>query len=541
MAIPIEPFLARPTQHDVELSDPYTCQSLVENDMRIRVIAPVTPRETLAQAHLGYAEYARPDALISGVCLERGPASVESLFEDSLAAPEVVRRAIEAERDGVEAVIIDCMNDPGLEAAREAVSIPVVGAAQSSMLLAGMLAHKFSVVSTAARDVYPTELLARRYGLAGSLASTRWVDIPVLELSASHEALLAALVQESRLAIRQDGAHAIVFGCTGMRGMAGALQDKLHALGLEALVIDPTLAALIWAEMLVDLKLSHSRRTYPELGAQLLAEHRHLSAGAAGETPGRCAVRPKLHVLVPVVRGFRNEDWLARTERDYTCYARPGTSIEAAAIAWGPATIETHYLKAMAVPEMLRLARAAERSGASAVVIDCMSDPSLDAAREAVDIPVVGPAQTSAFLAASLAQRFSILGTRSDMGHKFVSQMEEYGISARLASVQTVGLSVQQVESDPEAMFAGLLLAGERAILQDGAHLLIPGCTGMIGIARRLEAALVERGLCVPVIEPPAAAVKMAEALSDLGLAHSKLTYPTPPHKALAGYKEWEY
>jgi len=122
-----------------------------------------------------------------------------------------------------------------------------------------------------------------------------------------------------------------------------------------------------------------------------------------------------------------------------------------------------------------------------------------------------------------------------------VNQMAEYGLSSKLASVQTVGLTVQQVESDPDAMFNGLLQAGERAVTQDGAHILIPGCTGMIGIAGRLQAALAERGLCVPVIEPPAAAIKMAEALSDLGMAQSKLTYPTPPHKALAGYSDLEY
>jgi hypothetical protein len=32
----------------------------------------------------------------------------------------------------------------------------------------------------------------------------------------------------------------------------------------------------------------------------------------------------------------------------------------------------------------------------------------------------------------------------------------------------------------------------------------------------------------------------MAEALSDLGLRQSKITYPTPPKKALAGFSELE-
>lgn len=508
--------------------------------MRIRSIAPITKPEFSAAAQKVYAAQARTDARISAVCLERGPASVESIYEDALAAPGVVAAAIQAERDGVDAVVIDCMNDPGMEAAREAVSIPVVGAAQAAMLLAAMLAHKFSVVSTAERDVYPTAQLTRRYGLATSHASTRWVDIPVLALREDNDRLLAGLVDESKRAIELDGAHAIVFGCTGMRGMAGLVEAELHKQGIAAIVIDPSLAALKWAEILVDLKLAQSQRTYPPLGELLLPEHQALVGQPAEEIHGQWTQISRLQVMVPVVQGYRPDGWLDETEAQYASYARPGTQIRAAAITSGPQTIENQYLKGMCVPGMLRLARQAERDGATALIIDCMSDPSLDAAREAVSIPVVGPAQTSAFLAASLAHRFSILGTRTDMGHKFVNQIHEYGLGSKLASVQTVGLTVQQVESDPQAMFKGLLEAGERAILDDGAHILIPGCTGMIGIASRLEAALAARGHCVPVIEPPAAAIKMAEALSDLGLAQSKLTYPTPPHKPLAGYEDLE-
>ena len=365
--------------------------------MRIRIIAPITNPEFSEAAQKVYAAQARSDARISAICLEQGPASVESIYEDALAAPGVVAAAIQAERDGVDAVVIDCMNDPGMEAAREAVTIPVVGAAQASMLLAAMLAHKFTVISTAGRDVYPTAQLARRYGLATSHASTRWVDIPVLELHTDSNRLLAALVDESKRAIELDGAHAIVFGCTGMRGLAGQVEEELRKQGIAAIVIDPSLAALKWAEMLVDLKLAPSRRTYPPLGEQILPEHQTLIRRPAVEMNGEWSKNPQIQVMVPVVQGYRPDGWLEETEAQYASYARPGTQVRASAITEGPQTIETHYLKVMSVPGMLRLARQAERAGATALVIDCMSDPSLDAAREAVSIPVVGPAQTSAF------------------------------------------------------------------------------------------------------------------------------------------------
>jgi allantoin racemase len=507
--------------------------------MKIRVIAPITNLKFLTSTPQGYAEQAHPDTAISVVGLDKGPASVESQYEDAVAAPHVVQRAVEAERDGMDAVIIDCMNDPGLQAAREAVTIPVLGAAQSAMLLASILAHKFSVVSTAARDVYPVELLIRRYGLKDKYASTRWVDIPVLDLDADPGALLAALTVASAEAVKQDGAHAIVFGCTGMKGMAGALQENLEAQGLDAIVIDPSLAALKWAEILVNLGMTHSRLTYPLIN---ISEYSELSSASdpVPEIFGKNTNTPQLHVLVPVVRGFRPEDWLEPLLEDYAGFARSSTSVQAAPIQSGPGTIENEVAVTQAVPEMLRLARTAEQEGASALIIDCMCDPSLDPAREAASIPVVGPSQTAAFLAASIAHRFSYLGTGSDMRTTFTNQMEAYGISSKLASVRTTSMSVEEVETKPEALFEALLREAEKAVLEDGAHCLILGCTGMIGTAVRLQEALLARGIQVPVIEPPAAAVKMAEALSDLKLLHSKMTYPLPPKKALAGYTDLE-
>ncbi len=451
---------------------------------KIRIISPVTNPKVMETSLSVYQIMARTDTQISIVNLEQGPETIESLYEDAIAAPQVILRAIQAEKEGQQAVIIDCMNDPGLEAARESVRIPVVGASQAAMMLAGILCHKFSILSTAPEDRFAFEQLLRRYGLVEKYASTRSVDIPVLELYKKPKKLFKALLRAAEKAIVKDGAHGLVFGCTGMKGLAARLEKKLKALGHEVVVIDPSLAALKWAEMLVDLNLSHSLRTYPPVGATLLPEHQVESSSEAAAVAGSLDRPAKIRVMVPVVRGFRQEDWLDGTLRDYASYARPDSQVEARAIEQGPQTVETHYLKAMAIPEMLRLAREGEKEGATALIIDCMSDPSLEPAREISRVPVIGPTQCCSFLAASLSHRFSILGTRADMGHKFETQVESYGIASKMASVRTTGLSVEQVETDPQALILALVEVGEKAVLEDGAHSLIPGCTGMIGLGR---------------------------------------------------------
>lgn len=227
----------------------------------IRIVTPVVddgyPDEYLAPLSGDGFE-------VTQVQIERGPRSLESEFEESISVPDTLAKVAEAERDGAAAVVIDCMRDPGLGSARELVSIPVVGPAEATMHLASMLGHTFSVVTVLDRLVPAFENLAKVYGVADKLASVRSVEIPVLSLAQDGERLLHALVEQSVRAVVDDGAHVIVFGCTGMIGYAKKVEEGLAALGHEGVpVIDPIPTVVKMAQVLVDLGLTHSKRTYP--------------------------------------------------------------------------------------------------------------------------------------------------------------------------------------------------------------------------------------------------------------------------------------
>jgi allantoin racemase len=231
--------------------------------VKIRVISPVVGRELGAGTLEELSPAARPDTELSSVTLDKGPASIESSYEAALAVPDVVAKAVQAEKDGVDAVISNCMDDPGVEAAREMVSIPVIGPAATSMHVAAMLGHKFSVISIFDSDVPAVSHHALRAGLERQLASVRAVNIPVLELSDRARAT-KALVEQAVKAVREDGAHVIIFGCTGMAGLAREVQEGLRKEGIvDVPVIDPAVLALKIAEALADIGLSHSKRTYP--------------------------------------------------------------------------------------------------------------------------------------------------------------------------------------------------------------------------------------------------------------------------------------
>jgi allantoin racemase len=233
---------------------------------KILVINPTISHEWDAPS----LEYLRAAAAsgtqLEVVSLDWGPASIESRVDDDLAAPGILMSAIQAERQGAEAILISCMNDPGLTAARESVRIPVVGPAQASMHLAAMLSHRFSMITTGTNDIPVVEELVARYRMTDRLASVRAIDIPVLGLGTQAEATREAVVSVAEAAVLQDGAGAIILGCTLLADLAPQIRSDLSDRGIDVPLINPILAALRLAETLVSLGLSHSSRSYAPPG-----------------------------------------------------------------------------------------------------------------------------------------------------------------------------------------------------------------------------------------------------------------------------------
>ena len=103
----------------------------------------------------------RKDTIIHITDVESGPSSIESAYEEYLSVPGAVEKAIQAEKDSFDGIILGCFGDPGLEALREMVKIPVVGPGETAMHIAAMLGHRFSIVTVLDSVVPSLERLAR--------------------------------------------------------------------------------------------------------------------------------------------------------------------------------------------------------------------------------------------------------------------------------------------------------------------------------------------------------------------------------------------
>lgn len=193
----------------------------------------------------------------------------------------------------------------------------------------------------------------------------------------------------------------------------------------------------------------------------------------------------------------------------------------------GPETIESAYDEAFATPPTLALVKKANVEGYDAVVLACFSDPGLHAAREISSIPVIGIEESSLHMAAMLGAKFSIMTPRKT---RIAAKQEEVhirGMDYFLASVRSLDLSVAETDADPEKTKQRIFDVATKAVQEDGAEVIILGCAGMTGYAPELE-----KKLKIKIIDPTAVALKIAEAIVDLGLTHSKTgLYATPPEK----------
>lgn len=193
----------------------------------------------------------------------------------------------------------------------------------------------------------------------------------------------------------------------------------------------------------------------------------------------------------------------------------------------GPETIESAYDEAFAVPPTLELVRKANEDGYHAVILACFSDPGLEAAKEVSAIPVVGIEEASLHIAAMLGARFSVLTPRRERIPSKREHVHMRGLHHFLASVRSLDLSVAETDADPERTKQRVFEVAKEAVEKDGAEVIILGCGGMAGYAPEIE-----EKLYIKVIDPTAVALKVGEAMADLGLAHSKLgLFSTPPEK----------
>ena len=220
--------------------------------MRLLVVNPNTTASMTEKIGAAAKAAASAGTEIVAVSPTDGPPSIEGYYDEVFAIPGMIA---EMRRAGpVDATIIACFDDTGLDAARAAAKAPVIGIGEAGFHVASLIAARFAVVTTLGVSIVPIEHNLRKYGLAERCARVRAAEVPVLALEERNADAVGKISAEITAAIRDDRAEAIVLGCAGMADLAAELAA---AHGLP--VVDGIAAAVTLAEGLVRLGLTTSR------------------------------------------------------------------------------------------------------------------------------------------------------------------------------------------------------------------------------------------------------------------------------------------
>jgi allantoin racemase len=234
--------------------------------MRIRDIVPVRSPKVIEGMQIQRQRWASEDVQIEVVPITHGPYSMEFATEEVLAGPHILEAAIQAERDGVDAIVLDCMVDPVLRAARETVSIPVLAPALAGLAMASLLGSRIAVIGMRNGQQLLEEHI-RAYGFSHKVCSMHAVHAPPAELIDCAAHCLPLIEAEIASALSDHRAEVILFGCTAMSGYVDTLNTRLNVP-----VLEPMACAINLAIATVRMGISHSKRCYETLPERGVAE-----------------------------------------------------------------------------------------------------------------------------------------------------------------------------------------------------------------------------------------------------------------------------
>jgi len=224
--------------------------------LKIKVIIPVSTNKWDEQVASDYKRLGRPQTSVDITHLKQGPEAIQSEYDEANVTPFILEEVTQSGRRSYDAIIIYCFSDPALAAAREISTIPVLSIGESSQLFAMGLADRIGILATVDQTIPKIRRKLGARGILSRFPSVRALNIPVLDYD-HREVVMGQALHVANLMVNQDKVEALILGCGSLFGIKERLEE-----GLSLPVVAPGEVALKHAEMLVELRLSHSKKSF---------------------------------------------------------------------------------------------------------------------------------------------------------------------------------------------------------------------------------------------------------------------------------------
>lgn len=211
-----------------------------------------------ARSLLGDEATVQVEGLRAGTYHGRTPTSaLGNAFVYHRAVDQIIDNAIRAERDGFDAFVIGSFSEPFLREIRSAVSIPVTGILESSMLVCCSLGRRIAPIANAPEIAFIVQSAVEKHALESRVLPCVALDPPMHEAelmaaaASNPQAVLQAFSKAAQHAITHQGADVIVPAEAVLATLVVANQLKtIHG----APVVDVLAIAWRYALMMVRLR-----------------------------------------------------------------------------------------------------------------------------------------------------------------------------------------------------------------------------------------------------------------------------------------------
>lgn len=223
--------------------------------MRLMILNP-NSSDTVTGAIMHSARRAAaPGTELEGVTTKGGTRNIDCAFADYLSGAYAIRTALEAaDLHRPDAIVLAGFGRVGIDALKEAFTIPVVSISEASMAMACLLGHRFTTLTMLQQFVPYQQDLVRLYGFETRCASVRAINVNVEECVTNREKTLAELKEQIQRIVAEDRSEVVILACAGLCGYDTELS---RLAGVP--VLDPVAAAVKVAEGFVGLGLAHSK------------------------------------------------------------------------------------------------------------------------------------------------------------------------------------------------------------------------------------------------------------------------------------------
>ena len=233
------------------------------------------------------------------------------------------------------------------------------------------------------------------------------------------------------------------------------------------------------------------------------------------------------------------QEWSIKVAKSY---ASPGTEIDVAFLDAGPnvGPMVGHINEARiqsSAPFLIQQVIRAEEEGYDAVWTTGEYDVGVEIARHLVKIPVIDSGLTPLHVATLLGDRICLLIIEDSVRTYARKLLKRWGMTDFVTSIKAWNISVGEAWDRKSEIKDKTLSICKQAIKEEDAQVILPFCAVFIPFI--LTAEEIEAELDVPVIDPGAVCVKMAEMFVNLDIHRSQKAYPfTPQGKLLFQYAQ---